>query len=114
MPRGKIGSSCLFSTATKIERSTKLRQKRETIAGWDQGNLTPPSSIGSRKARMPKVKRKEPLKSTRLILLFPEILSSTPSEEEDVAWEPGRETVTRKIASRMGGTWPKKDLETRR
>lgn len=60
---------------------------------------------------MAKVKSMEPLKSTRLSLLFWLTGLSTVSEISEVAeGEPGRETVTRMMASMMGGTWPKKDL----
>lgn len=69
------------------KRTTGLRLKRTRMAGWDQGSLTPPISMGNRKARMAKASRTDPVKSTRLILLFLLDVSSTPSEEDAVEVE---------------------------
>jgi hypothetical protein len=68
--------------------------------------------MGRSRARMAKVKSMEPSKSTRLSLLFWLTGLSTVAESSEVAeGELGRETITRIMASMMGGTWPKKDLE---
>jgi hypothetical protein len=46
----------------------------------------------------------------RRSLLFWLAVSLTVSDDFGSA-EPGRDTVTKRIARMMGGTWPKKDLE---